>query len=151
MVEVVAALIWNEGKLLICQRPPEKARGMLWEFAGGKVEVGETKEQALVRECREELDLEVEVGTLFADTLYEYPDLSVHVSFFTVSFVGGSPKRKEHAALQWVFPDELSEYPFCPADLPVLEQIRLRYGNGAGTDGNETSEAEDAVLRESHP
>lgn len=151
MVEVVAALIRNEGKLLICRRPPEKARGMLWEFAGGKVEVGETKEQALVRECREELDLTVKVGTLFADTVYEYPDLTVHVSFFTVSAVNGIPKRKEHAALRWVLPEELSEYPFCPADLPVLEQIRLRYGSGARTAEGNTSEAADTVRQGSHP
>ncbi|MBR6782783.1 MAG: NUDIX domain-containing protein, partial [Clostridia bacterium] len=73
MVEVVAALIWQDGKFMICQRPPHKARGMLWEFVGGKVESGESREAALVRECREELAVTVSVGDVFMDVVHEYP------------------------------------------------------------------------------
>ena len=67
MVEVVAALIWKNNKFMICQRPAHKARGLLWEFVGGKVESGETKEQALIRECKEELGIHLSVGEVFME------------------------------------------------------------------------------------
>ena len=78
MVEVVAALIWDENRFMICQRPAHKARGLLWEFVGGKVEAGETKEEALIRECCEELDVTLCVGEVFMDVIHEYPDITVH-------------------------------------------------------------------------
>ena len=81
MVEVVAALIWQGDKFMICQRPAHKARSLLWEFVGGKVEPGETKEQALTRECREELAVTLGVGDIFMDVVHEYPDLTVHVGY----------------------------------------------------------------------
>ena len=74
--QVVAALIWRDGKFLICQRPAHKARGLLWEFVGGKVEPGETKQQALVRECREELGIETAVGDVFMEVTHTYPDIT---------------------------------------------------------------------------
>ena len=77
MTEVVAALIWDQDKFMICQRPAHKARGLLWEFVGGKVEPGETKEQALIRECQEELAVTLNVGEVFMDVIHEYPDLTV--------------------------------------------------------------------------
>ena len=83
MVEVVAALIWQGDKFMICQRPKDKARGLLWEFVGGKVEQGETKEQALIRECKEELDIILTVGDVFMDVTHEYPDITVHLTLFT--------------------------------------------------------------------
>jgi len=82
MVEVVAALIWDQDKFMICQRPANKARGLLWEFVGGKVESGETKEQALIRECHEELAITLNVGEVFMDVVHEYPDLTVHLTLF---------------------------------------------------------------------
>ena len=80
MTEVVAALIWDGDRFLICQRPAHKARGLLWEFVGGKVEPGETKEDALIRECREELDITLSVGDVFMEVTHEYPDLTVHLT-----------------------------------------------------------------------
>ena len=80
MTEVVAALIWDKEKFMICQRPAHKARGLLWEFVGGKVESGETKEQALIRECQEELAITLDVGKVFTDVIHEYPDLTVHLT-----------------------------------------------------------------------
>ena len=80
MTEVVAALIWREDRFLICQRPAHKARGLLWEFAGGKVEPGETKEQALIRECQEELSVVVSVQDVFMEVTHAYPDLTVHLT-----------------------------------------------------------------------
>lgn len=85
MTEVVAALICKGNQFMICQRPAHKARGLLWEFVGGKVEPGETKEQALVRECREELAVTVQVGKVFMEVVHEYPDLTVHLTLFYAS------------------------------------------------------------------
>ena len=90
MTEVVAALIWEGETFLICQRPAHKARGLLWEFVGGKVEPGETREEALVRECREELDIRVAVGEPFMEVIHAYPDLTVHLTLFHRG--GNAPK-----------------------------------------------------------
>ena len=128
MTEVVAALIWRQNKFLICQRPAHKARGLLWEFVGGKVEPGETKEQALVRECREELDVAVEPREIFLELTHTYPDLTVHLTLFQTRLLGGEPRRLEHADLRWITPEEIPQYPFCPADQVILE--RLLRGEG---------------------
>ena len=122
--EVVAALIWDGGRFMVCQRPAHKARGLLWEFVGGKVEPGETKEQALVRECREELGITVAVGPVFMEVLHEYPDLNVHLTLFRASIVEGTPQKLEHNDIRWITPDEIGEYPFCPADEEILRAIR---------------------------
>lgn len=123
MVEVVAALIWKEGKFMICQRPAHKARGLLWEFVGGKVEAGETREEALARECREELDVALSVGEIFMDVIHEYPDLTVHLTLFRASIAQGEPKKIEHNDIQWITPAEIPHYDFCPADEEILARI----------------------------
>ena len=96
MVEVVAAIIWDKNKFLICQRPAGKARGLLWEFVGGKVEKGETKEQALIRECREELEIGITVGDVFTDVIHRYPDIDVHLTLFNAKITEGTPVMLEH-------------------------------------------------------
>lgn len=125
--EVVAALIWKpsaEGKrMMICQRPEQKARGLLWEFVGGKVEPGETLQQALVRECREELAVTVSVGDVFMDVLHEYPDLTVHLTLFSATIAEGEPQLLEHRDIRWILPSEIPQYAFCPADETILKQI----------------------------
>ena len=123
MTEVVAALIWDKQKFMICQRPPHKARGLLWEFVGGKVEQGETREQALVRECREELAVELSVGNVFTEVTHEYPDLTVHLTLFNAAIVAGKPQMLEHNDIRWITPDEIPHYDFCPADVEILEKI----------------------------
>ena len=123
MTEVVAALIWNEDKFMICQRPAHKARGLLWEFVGGKVEPGETKEQALIRECREELDVTLSVGDIFMDVIHEYPDLTVHLTLFNASIAKGEPQKLEHNDIQWIMPSEIPNYDFCPADDEIWKKI----------------------------
>ena len=123
MVEVVAALIWRDNKFLICQRPAHKARGLLWEFVGGKVEQGETKEQALIRECREELDIVLSVGDVFMDVAHEYPDIKVHLTLFNATIAEGEPQKLEHNDIQWITPSEVSNYEFCPADEEILAKI----------------------------
>ncbi|MBQ2792777.1 MAG: (deoxy)nucleoside triphosphate pyrophosphohydrolase, partial [Oscillospiraceae bacterium] len=89
MVDVVAALIWDGDRFLACQRPAHKARGLLWEFVGGKVEPGETKEEALIRECREELDITVSVGDVFMELTHPYPDLTVRLTLFHAAIQSG--------------------------------------------------------------
>ena len=129
MTEVVAALIWQNDKFMICQRPAHKARGLLWEFVGGKVEPGETKEQALIRECREELAITLSVGDMFMDVTHEYPDLTVHLTLFNATIAEGEPVMLEHNDIQWITPSEIANYEFCPADEEILAQITERYGN----------------------
>lgn len=123
MTEVVAALIWDKNTFMICQRPAHKARGLLWEFAGGKVEPGETKEQALVRECREELAITLAVGDVFMDVTHEYPDLTVHLTLFNAVIAEGIPQKLEHNDLRWITVDEIPAYAFCPADEPILMRL----------------------------
>lgn len=124
MTEVVAALIWNENQFLICQRPANKARGLLWEFVGGKVESGETKEQALVRECQEELAITLDVGEVFMDVVHEYPDLTVHLTLFNSSILAGIPQKLEHNDIRWITVDEIDQYDFCPADEEILTRLK---------------------------
>ena len=127
MVEVVAALIWNKDKFLICQRPTHKSRALLWEFAGGKVEPGETKKQALIRECREELAISLDVGDVFIDVVHEYPDIIVHLTLFEATIAEGVPQKLEHNDIKWIATEEISQYDFCPADEEILEKI-IHYG-----------------------
>ena len=96
VTEVVAALIWDGDRFLICQRPAHKARGLLWEFVGGKVELGEAKEQALIRECWEELAVTISVGEVFMEVDHDYPDLNVHLTLFSAAIVKGAPQMLEH-------------------------------------------------------
>ena len=123
MTEVVAALIWKDNKFMICQRPAHKARGLLWEFVGGKVELGETKEQALIRECREELAVTLSVGDVFMDVTHEYPDLTVHLTLFNATIVEGELQKLEHNDIKWIKPREIPNYEFCPADEEILKKL----------------------------
>ena len=128
MTEVVAALIWEGERMLICQRPAHKARGLLWEFVGGKVEPGETREQALVRECREELAVTVAVGDVFAEVTHVYADITVHLTLFHALIAEGIPQMLEHNDLRWITPGEIPQYAFCPADVELLNRILQTYG-----------------------
>ena len=125
MTEVVAALIYDEQRrFLICQRPAHKARGLLWEFVGGKVEPGETKAQALIRECREELGVTLRVGGVFTDVTHVYPDLTVHLTLFEAAISEGTPQLLEHNYLRWITPDEIGQFDFCPADEEILKKLQ---------------------------
>ena len=124
MTEVVAALIWDENRFLACQRPAHKARGLLWEFVGGKVEPGETREQALIRECREELAITVAVQDVFMEVDHVYPDLTVHLTLFNASIAEGIPQKIEHNDLRWITVEEIDQYEFCPADKEILRRLK---------------------------
>ena len=127
MTDVVAALIWDGPRFMICQRPAHKARGLLWEFVGGKTEPGETMEDALVRECREELDITVSVGDVFTQVIHEYPDILIRLTLFHCTIAQGTPKLLEHHDLKWILPEEIPDFAFCPADRDILTLIRKTY------------------------
>lgn len=127
MVEVVAALIAEKGRFMIFQRPEGKTRALLWEFVGGKVEKGETRQEALIRECREEIAVTVEVGELFADVNHVYPDMTIHLTLFSCRIREGVPQKLEHREIKWITPSEIDDYEFCPADEEILKLIKLRF------------------------
>lgn len=124
MTEVVAALIWDGDRFMACQRPSHKARGLLWEFVGGKVEPGESQEMALVRECREELAVNISVLDVFMDVIHEYPDLIVHLTLYNAVITQGQPQKLEHNDIRWITIDEIDDYTFCPADRDILERLK---------------------------
>ena len=126
--QVVAALIWRGEQFMICQRPAHKARDLLWEFVGGKVEPGEIREQALIRECQEELAVTLDVGKIFMDVIHEYPDLTVHLTPFHATIREGVPQKLEHNDIRWITVDEIDQFAFCPADEEIL--IRLKQSKG---------------------
>ena len=132
MTEVVAALLWDADRFLACQRPANKARALLWEFVGGKVEPGETREEALIRECREELAVEVRVGDVFMEVTHEYPDLTVHLTLFNASVASGTPQLLEHHDIRWITPEEIDAYEFCPADEEILKKLKTLKHNQGG-------------------
>ena len=127
MTEVVAALIWDQDKFMIWQRPAHKARGLLWEFVGGKVDPGETMEEALIRECREELNITVAVGNIFTQVIHEYPDIRIRLTLFHCSIAEGTPELLEHNDLKWIHPRQIPEFPFCPADKDILILLQNQY------------------------
>ena len=124
MVEVVAALIWDKERFLICQRPANKARALLWEFVGGKAEAGESLQEALIRECREELSITVAVDDVFMDVIHEYPDITVHLTLFNSRIAEGVPTLLEHNDLRWIRVDEIDNFDFCPADIDILKRLK---------------------------
>ena len=125
-IEVVAALIWRGDRFLACQRPPEKARGMLWEFVGGKVEAGESGPEAPLRECREELGITLAVGDAFMDVTHDYPDLTVHLTLYNAEIAEGEPQRLEHHDIRFITVGEIDEYDFCPADQVFCAELKRR-------------------------
>jgi len=126
-IDVVAALIWEKDKFMICQRPANKARGLLWEFVGGKVEDGETLQQALARECAEELAISIKVGTQFMEVVHNYPDMLIRLTLFHCTIPEGFPQALEHNDIRWIHPSEIDDYAFCPADTDILKEIKRVY------------------------
>ena len=131
MTQVVAALIWQNNRFLICRRPPHKTRGLLWEFVGGKVEKGETKQQALMRECMEELAVKVRVGDVYMQLVHEYPDMTVELTLFNAAIVEGEPQLLEHSEIRYISVDEIDRFDFCPADEEILAKLKADFGVSA--------------------
>ncbi len=125
-LEVVAALIRREERFLACQRPPEKARGLLWEFVGGKVEPGESGPEALIRECREELGVTLRVLAPYMDVTHDYPELTVHLTLYEAEIARGEVRRIEHNDIRWITVQEIDDYDFCPADRVFCAEMKRR-------------------------
>ena len=121
--EVVAAIIWDGDRMLICQRPKTKKRALLWEFVGGKVEFGESKEDALIRECKEEIGVTIDVLDEFMTVEHDYPDIKVHLTLYNATIKEGEPQLLEHNDVKWITRKEIPLYEFCPADLDVIKKL----------------------------
>ncbi len=128
MTQVVAALIWQNNRFLICRRPAHKTRGLLWEFVGGKVETGEKKQQALMRECMEELAVKVRVDDVYMQLVHEYPDMTVELTLFNAAIVEGEPQLLEHSEIRYISVDEIDRFDFCPADVEILAKLKKDFG-----------------------
>ena len=128
MTQVVAALIWKNNKFLICRRPPHKTRGLLWEFVGGKVEPGETKQQALMRECMEELAVKIRVDDVYMQLVHTYPDMTVELTLFNAAITAGEPQLLEHTEIRYIAVDEIDNFDFCPADVEMLKKLKEDFG-----------------------
>ena len=124
MVDVVAALIRDGERFLICKRPAHKARALMWEFPGGKVEAGESPRAALIRECMEELDITLDVGGMYMQVTHEYPDIQIRLSLYEAVIASGQLRGKEHEALCGILPREIPDFEFCPADVDIIDRIR---------------------------
>ena len=124
IVEVVGAIIKDGDRYLVGQRAANKAQGGLWEFIGGKIEPGETPEQALARECREELDLEIEDEHIIDSVIHDYPEKTVRLTLIECNpKVGSFPRPKEHHAIRWVAIADMLKMPFCPADARLIKRV----------------------------
>ena len=123
ILEVVAACIEQNGRFLLCRRPEHKNCGGMWEFVGGKIEQGETGEKALMRECREELGIELSVGGVLAETVHTYPAYAVHLTLYAARIVRGEPVLYEHTDARWVDFEQAVQMELCPADRELLAQI----------------------------
>ena len=123
-IEVSAALIFRDGKLLITQRHADAHLGGLWEFPGGKREPDETFEQCLARELREELGIEVEAGELFEEISHAYAEKTVRLKFFVCKLISGKLRLLDCAAFKWVEKTELADFEFPAADARLLEKLR---------------------------
>ncbi len=136
ITQVVAALIWQGDTFLICQRPVGKSQALLWEFVGGKVEPGETKQAALIRECQEELGITLTVGNAFTEVTHDYPELLVHLTLFDATIATGTPQLLEHNDMRWLTVGEIDQYDFCPADVDILKKIKEAGGGCVKRKGN---------------
>lgn len=123
MTEVVAALLCREDRFLICQRPAHKKRGLLWEFVGGKREAGESQEDALIRECHEELGIKIKVGKIYMELTHVYPDITINLTLFQGEIIQGEPQLLEHKDFRWITVEEIPEFTFCPADEEILARL----------------------------
>lgn len=124
MIHVTAAIIRQQDKILICRRGPGGNCAFLWEFPGGKLEPGETMEECLLRECEEELGIQISIQGVFAKTTYRYPDREIAFTFYSAEIVKGEVTAKVHREFRWVTPEEINRYEFCPADVEIVEMLR---------------------------
>ena len=122
-VQVTAAIIQQEGKYLICQRAHDDSLPLMWEFPGGKLEPGETLEECIIRECQEELGVDIRICGEFGKTSYPYKQWELVFTFFDAEIAVGTPVTTVHEQIRWVSAAELKKYTFCPADVEIVEKL----------------------------
>lgn len=122
MLIVSAGVVVRDNHIMLCQRRPEVHNGLKWEFPGGKLEIGESPEDALRRELREELSIDVQVGHIADAVYYRYPDREVLVLFYMCRIVEGEPAAVDCNAIEWPLIDEVSRYDFAGADRVFVER-----------------------------
>ena len=123
MIAVVAGIVIRDGLVMLCQRKDAGPEALKWEFPGGKLEPGESPEQALARELREELDVETRVGRVYDVRLRRYPDRDMLLLFYRCALVSGTPRCVDCAAIEWVEPARLAAYDLAPADAAVAARL----------------------------
>lgn len=123
MVDVCAAIIQKDGKILIAKRAKDKSQGDKWEFPGGKLETGETPEMCLERELMEELTIEVRTDAFFMENVHSYEEVTIRLLAYFVEYISGEIKLVDHSQVQWVTVDEIREYDFAEADIPVVNRL----------------------------
>ncbi len=129
LLNVTAAIIEDKGRILIARRKPEKALGGKWEFPGGKVRRGEKPEECIKREIKEELGLEIEIEGLFCENIHKYPAGTIKLITFKARKMRGHIFLQDHDRIAWVKPEELMDYDFAPADIPVAQKIVENHRN----------------------
>lgn len=122
-IPVVAGFLKKDGRILVGQRPENNSLAGLWEFPGGKIELGESPEEALARELSEELGIEAQIGELKLSVTHSYNDVGIVILFYEVLFWKGEPKNKHHLMVEWIYPEELRERSIPEANKKVLEKI----------------------------
>lgn len=127
MVSVAAAIFEENGKIFVCKRGEGGVCAFLWEFPGGKLEMGETPKEALIRECREELEIEVEPLDLYAEFPFTYPDREIYFYFYKARIVSGTMKLNVHTDAKWVSPSEMEIADYCPADKDIIEKLKVEF------------------------
>ncbi|MGB5812427.1 MAG: 8-oxo-dGTP diphosphatase MutT [Polyangiales bacterium] len=121
---VAAAVIVADGNVLLTKRRDDQHLGGMWEFPGGKLEAGESPEQALVRECREECGIEIEVGSIIDVAFHRYPDKDILLLFYRCAHIAGDVQHLQVADHAWVGRDRLDQYELPPADVGVVARVR---------------------------
>ena len=124
MKQVTAAIILKDNKVLIAQRAPEDNLAGKWEFPGGKIEPGETPQECLKREIREELDVNIEVLDFFGESIYAYHSGTIKLMAFWCQWISGDFTLKVHSHIAWVNHNELDLYDFAPADIPLADKLK---------------------------
>lgn len=125
MINVVAAVITDKvGKILITQRNFKKNQGGLWEFPGGKIEVNETREEAIIREIKEELDIDIKVNKYLSEKVFIYPEKEINLIALNCDIINGEIKLLEHEDYKWITNSELKNFEFAPADMFIVEILK---------------------------
>ncbi|WP_371372773.1 8-oxo-dGTP diphosphatase MutT [Sporomusa aerivorans] len=124
MIEVTAAIIQHKENILIARRPPGDPLAGKWEFPGGKIEPGETPEECLRREIKEELSIGIVVGDFFAESIYNYPAKTIRLYAFWSAWLSGEIELRSHDTVEWVNIEDLKKFDFAPADIPFINKLQ---------------------------